>query len=84
MVEAVRGGRSQHEVARAFHVSPSTVHRWVRHAHGRRPDRVDGSERSRAPHTTPRTVAAIEDLVLDVRCQLQSDSDLGFYGASPV
>ena len=26
------------EVARAFHGSPSTVNRWVRHAHGRRLD----------------------------------------------
>jgi putative transposase len=84
MVEAVRGGQSQHEVARVFHVSPSTVHRWVHHAHGRRLDRVDWSDRSRAPHTTQRTTAAIEDLVLGVRRQLRTESDLGFYGAEAI
>ena len=84
MVEAVRGGQSQHEVARAFHVSPSTVNRWVRHAHGRRLDRVDWSDRSRVPHTTQRTATTIEDLVLDVRRQLRHESDLGFYGAEAI
>jgi transposase-like protein len=84
MVEAVRSGQTQHEVAREFHVSPSTVNRWVRHAHGRRLDRVDWSDRSRAPHTTQRTAAAIEDLVLDVRRQLRHESDLGFYGAEAI
>src|SRR4051794_18666388 len=84
MVEAVRGGQSQHEVARAFHVSPSTVNRWVRHAHGRRLDRVDWSDRSRVPHATQRTAATIEDLVLDVRRQLRHESDLGFYGAEAI
>ena len=84
MVEAVRGGQSQHEVARAFHVSPSTVNRWVRHAHGRRLDRVDWSDRSRAPHTTHRTADIVEDLVWDVRRQLRHESDLGFYGAEAI
>src|SRR4051795_5374406 len=84
MVEAGRGGQSQHEVARAFHVSPSTVNRWVRHAHGRRLDRVDWSDRSRVPHATQRTAATIEDLVLDVRRQLRHESDLGFYGAEAI
>jgi transposase-like protein len=82
MVEAVRNGRSHHEVARQFHVSPATVHHWVRHAHGQRLDRVDWSDRSRIPHTTQRTDATIEDLVLEVRRQLQATSDLGFHGAA--
>jgi transposase len=84
MVEAVRRGQSQHEVAREFHVSPSTVNRWVRYAHGRRLDRVDWSDRSRAPHTTQRTDDSIEDLVPDVRRQLRQESDLGFYGAEAI
>ena len=84
MVEAVRRGRSHHDVAREFHVSPSTVHHWVQHAHGQRLDRVDWSDRSRVPHTTQRTEAAIEDLVLEVRRQLQTTSDLGFHGAAII
>jgi transposase-like protein len=84
MVEAVRSGRSHHDVAREFDVSPSTVHHWVHHAHGQRLDRVDWSERSRAPHTTQRTDATIEDLVLEVRRQLQTTCDLGFHGAPAI
>ena len=64
MVEAVRRGRSHHDVAREFHVSPSTVHHWAQH--------------------TQRTEAAIEDLVLEVRRQLQTTSDLGFHGAAII
>jgi hypothetical protein len=65
-------------------VSPATVNRWVRHAHGQRLDRVDWSDRSSVPHTTQRTDSAIEDLVLEVRRQLQAESDLGFAGAAAI
>jgi putative transposase len=84
MVQAVRSGRSQHQVAREFGVSPGTVNRWVRHAGGQRLDRVDWSDRSRSPHTTQRTEAVTEDLVLEVRRQLQAESDLGFFGAEAI
>src|SRR3954447_19192080 len=84
MVEAVRRGGSQQQVARDLGVSPGTVNRWVRHAQGRRLDRVDWSDRSRVPHTTQRTEADIEDLVLEVRRQLQVESDLGFHGAEAI
>jgi hypothetical protein len=84
MVEAVRSGRSQQQVAREFGVSPATVNRWVRHAHGQRLDRVDWSDRSPIPHTTQRTTAALEDLVLEVRSRLQAESDLGFFGAEAI
>jgi transposase-like protein len=84
MVEAVRRGQSQQQVARDFGVSPGTVHRWVRHAQGQRLDRVDWSDRSRVPHTTQRTEAGIEDVVLEVRRQLQVESDLGFPGAEAI
>jgi transposase-like protein len=84
MVEAVRRGRSQHQVARDFGVSPGTVNRWVRHAQGQRLDRVDWSDRPRVPYTTQRTEAAIEDLVPEVRPQLQVESDLGFHGAAAI
>ena len=84
MVEAVRSGRSYHDVARGFHVSPSTVHHWVHLAHGQRLDRVDWSDRPRVPRTTRRTDAAIEDLVLEMRHDLQTASDLGFHGAATI
>jgi transposase len=84
MVEAVRRGRSQQQVARDFGVSPATVHRWVRHAQGQRLDRVDWSDRSPIPHTTQRTDAALEDLILEMRCRLKSESDLGFFGAEAI
>jgi hypothetical protein len=84
MVEAVRRGRSQQQVARDFGVSPATVNRWVRHAHGQRLDRVDWFDRSPIPHTTQRTTAALEDLVLEVRSRLQAESDLGFFGAEAI
>jgi transposase-like protein len=84
MVEAVRNGRSYHDVAREFHVSPSTVHHWVHLAHGQRLDRVDWSDRSRVPQTTQRTDATIEDLVLELRRDLQTTSDLGFHGAAII
>jgi transposase len=84
MVEAVRRGQSQQQVARDFGVSPGTVNRWVRHSRGQRLDRVDWSDRSRAPHTTQRTESGIEDLVLEVRHQLQVESDLGFHGAEAI
>jgi Homeodomain-like domain len=84
MVEAVRSGRSQQQVAREFGVSPATVNRWVRYAHGQRLDRVDWSDRSPIPHTTQRTTAALEDLVLGVRGRLQAESDLGFFGAEAI
>src|SRR5512144_2503293 len=84
MVQAVPSGRSQQQVARDFGVSPATVNRWVRHAHGQRLDRVDWSDRSPIPRTTQRTTAALEDAVLEVRGQLQAESDLGFVGAEAI
>jgi putative transposase len=84
MVAAVRSGRSQHEVAQEFHVSQSTVHHWVHHAHGQRLDRVDWHDRPHTPRTPARTDPVIEDLVLTVRTELARDSDLGFHGADAI
>jgi hypothetical protein len=84
MVQAVRRGQSQQQVARDFDVSPATVNRWVRHAQGQRLDRVDWSDRAPMPHTTQRTGAALEDLVLEVRSRLRAESDLGFFGAEAI
>ena len=65
-------------------MSQSTVHHWVHHAHGQRLDRVDWHDRPRTPRKTTRTEAAIEDLVLTVRGQLEQVSDLGFHGAQAI
>ena len=85
MVAAVRRGVSQREVARTFRVSLLTVQRWVQRAAGKRLDRVDWSDRSAAPHTTPhRTAPLLEDLVLSVRQALREQSDLGEFGAQAI
>jgi hypothetical protein len=65
-------------------VSQSTVHDWVRLAHGRRLDRVDWHDRPHTARTCSRTDPAIEDLVLAVRTELERGSDLGFHGADVI
>jgi putative transposase len=84
MVAAVRRGRSLRAVARQFRVSPDTVHHWVQRAEGQRLDRVDWSDRSRAPLHPHRTEATIEEQVLAVRRALEQSSDLGFHGAEAI
>lgn len=56
-------------VARAYHVSRKTLHKWLRLFDGRaRPVAEDLRDRSRRPHRSPRrTSPAMEKLVLDVR-----------------
>jgi putative transposase len=84
MVAAVRQGQSVRAVARRFGVSTSTVCYWVARAAGRRLDRVDWRDRSRAPQHPRRTDSAVEDLVLRVRRELQKTSDLGACGARAI
>jgi transposase len=83
MVVAVRGGQSLRAVARQFAVGVATVAYWVERAKGRRLDRVDWSDRSRAPHKTRRTDVALEDTVLQVRDEL-AHGDLGAIGADAI
>src|SRR5438045_3518387 len=83
-VAPVGDGRSQREVAHECGVSQSAVHTWVRRAQGRRLDRVDWHDRPSTPHTTTRTEATIEDVVLTVRTELGRCSDLGFHGAEAI
>jgi hypothetical protein len=83
MVAAVRRGRSLRAVARQFGVGIATVAHWVGRAKGQRLDRVDWSDRSRAPHKTRRTNTPLEDLVLKVRSDL-AHSDLGALGADAI
>jgi hypothetical protein len=66
-------------------VSLATVQYWVRHAHGRRLDRVEWTDTPRggrraAVATDPR----IENLILRVRKQLKDSSDLGEFGAAAI
>jgi transposase len=83
MVAAVRRGQSLRAVARAFAVGVATVAHWVERARGQRLDRVDFSDRSRAPHKTRRTDHSVEDLVLQVRRELDH-GDLGAIGADAI
>jgi len=83
MVAAVRRGQSLRAVASRFRVGVATVAHWVARAKGQRLDRVDWSDRSRAPRQTRRTATALEDLVLKARRDL-AQSDLGAIGAGPI
>ncbi|MHB1426379.1 MAG: hypothetical protein ACYC3I_24720 [Gemmataceae bacterium] len=84
MVAAVRQHHSLRTVARRFGVSISTVVYWVQRAKSQRLDRVDWTDRSRAPHRTQRTAHELEEQVLRLRRQLLKDSDLGAYGADAI
>jgi hypothetical protein len=83
MVAAVRRGGSLRAVAKKFAVGVATVAHWVERAKGQRLDRVDFSDRSRAPHKTRRTDTTLEDLVLKTRREL-AQGDLGAIGAGPI
>jgi transposase len=83
MVAAVRRGQSLRAVAERFAVGVATVAHWVERANGLRLDRVDFSDRSRAPHKTRRTDLAVEDLVLQTRSEL-ARGDLGAVGADAI
>ena len=83
MVAAVRAGQSQREVAKKFGVGVATVAHWVERAKGRRLDRVDFSDRSRAPHKTRRTATAVEEMIVKTRSEL-AKGDLGAVGAQAI
>ena len=83
MVAAVRRGQPLRAVAKKFGVAVATVAHWVERAKGQRLDRVDFSDRSRAPHKTRRTKITLEDLVLQTRREL-AQSDLGALGADAI
>jgi putative transposase len=83
MVAAVRRGQSLRAVARDFGVGVATVAHWAGRASGQRLDRIDWSDRSRAPHKTRRTDTPLEDLVLKTRTDL-AHGDLGALGADAI
>lgn len=84
MVAAVRAGASQRAVARRFGVSLLTVQRWVERAGDRPLDEVAWADRPDRPHHTRRTDAVLEELVLAVRAELKTSSDLGEFGAAAI
>jgi hypothetical protein len=83
MVAAVRSGLSLRAVAKKFGVGVATVAHWVERAKGRRLDRVDFSDRSRAPRKTRRTDAAVEESIVQARGEL-AKGDLGSVGAESI
>jgi transposase-like protein len=83
MVEAIRHSVSMRSAARQFGVSLPTVQRWVRRAEGFNLDEVDWSDRPCIPHHTRRTDSVREDLVLSLRNQLRTQSDLNKNGSGP-
>jgi transposase len=83
MVAAVRRGQPLRAVAKQFGVGVATVAHWVQRAKGQRLDRVDFSDRARAPHQSRRTEITLEDLVLQTRRDL-AHSDLGAIGADAI
>ena len=84
MVSAFRRCKSLRKVAARFGVAPGTVHYWVQRAAGKRLDRVDWEDRSRAPRRTQRTSAALERKILTIRRRLKQRSALGEHGADAI
>lgn len=68
-------------VARAHHVSLSTVQRSLHRAGSQRLDRIDWSDRSHARKVQHRTATEMEDRIMTLRQELRATSDLGEYGA---
>ena len=85
MVQAVRRGASMRQVAEQFGVALATVQRWVERAQGQRLDRVDWTARPCGlPTPVNRTERQREDLVLTIRQELRTISDLGEFGAAAI
>lgn len=85
MVAAVRRGRSQRAVARAFGVSLRTVQRWLARAAGQSLGRVEWRDRpAGCRRSARRTPAAVEAHVLALRATLRCASALGEYGAAAI
>ena len=84
MVSAFHRGKSLRKVAAQFGVAPGTVRYWVQRAAGRRLDRADWEDRSRAPICTQRTSATLERKVLTIRRRLKKRSALGEHGAVAI
>jgi len=85
MVSAVRQGSSLRAVARQFGANLSTVQLWVRRAAEERLDRVDWNDRPTGSRPSANRIGAdVEDEVLNIRRELQKNSDLGEHGAEAI
>lgn len=72
-------------VAREFHTNARMVQRWVARAGTKRLDRVNWSDRpSGAPRPVNRTSIETESIVLRLRRELTTVSDLGEFGADAI
>ena len=83
MVEAVRSGQSQRQVAKVFGVSAATVAHWVAQAGGARIDRV-GLANRKPGRAWNRTSARVEQRIVRTRRELRNKSVLGEYGADAI
>lgn len=83
MVEAVRQGASQREVADRFAVGRGTVQRALARAGDADLDEVNWADRSTAPHRTRRTDPQAEARVARVRGELR-DGILGDHGPAAI
>lgn len=85
MVSAVRRGESMRSVARRFHVTLSTVQRWVRRAGDARLDRVPLVDRAPGCRASARrTSTKLETAIVHARQTLRQSSALGEYGAVAI
>ena len=85
MVSQVRRGVALRAVAKAYRVSLRTVQVWVLRAGDERLDRVDWNDRPRGGRRAAQaTSSAVEDVILKVRRQLQTNSALGEFGAAAI
>ena len=83
IVEAVRLGDSQREVATRFGVGRGSVQRALARAGEEPLDAVGWADRTTAPHRTRRTDPAVEQLVAEMRVALR-DSILGDHGPAAI
>ena len=83
IVEAVRDGASQREVAARFGIGRATVQRALARAGDASLDAVDWADRSTAPQHTRRTSRAMEEHVARVRAALR-DGVLGDHGPAAI